>query len=186
MNLPAMLLPTYTHMLRALSQWLTKAAAEQPDGEADALLSAKLAPDMFPLSTQIRFACRQAHEGVSRLRQEPFGAALQTLVDEGRNADANPGTLADAQARIAEALAVVEAAAAADLAIDPAVPVAHDLPNGMTLDLTAGTYARDWALPQFYFHIMTAYAILRAQGIALGKADYAAHMMPYLRPSAAA
>jgi hypothetical protein len=43
-------------------------------------------------------------------------------------------------------------------------------------------YARDWTLSQFYFHIMSAYAILRNQGVGLGKADYVAHMFAYLRP----
>ena len=52
----------------------------------------------------------------------------------------------------------------------------------MVFDLTAEGYARDWALPQFYFHVMIAYAILRSQGVDLGKADYVAHMFPYLRP----
>lgn len=52
----------------------------------------------------------------------------------------------------------------------------------MVLKVTAERYARDWALPQFYFHVVTAYAILRAQGIELGKADYAAHMLAHLRP----
>jgi hypothetical protein len=41
---------------------------------------------------------------------------------------------------------------------------------------------RDWALSQFYFHLMAAYAILRAQGVALGKADYVAHLFPHIRP----
>lgn len=53
---------------------------------------------------------------------------------------------------------------------------------GMVFDLTAEQYARDWALPQFYFHVMIAYGILRAEGIDLGKADYIAHMFAYLRP----
>jgi len=52
----------------------------------------------------------------------------------------------------------------------------------MILDLTAGTFVRDWALSQFYFHLMAAYAILRAQGVALGKADYVAHLFPHIRP----
>ena len=52
----------------------------------------------------------------------------------------------------------------------------------MIFDLTAETYARDWTLPQFFFHLMTAYAILRARGVDLGKADYIAHMLQYLRP----
>ena len=60
--------------------------------------------------------------------------------------------------------------------------IAHALPNGMILDLTAEQYARDWALPQFYFHLMTAYAILRANGVDLGKADYVAHLFPTIRP----
>jgi len=51
----------------------------------------------------------------------------------------------------------------------------------MILDLTAGQYVRDWALPQFYFHVVTAYSIIRAQGIELGKADYASHMFAHLR-----
>ena len=45
----------------------------------------------------------------------------------------------------------------------------------------SGTLATG-ALPQFYFHVVTAYAILRAQGIELGKADYAAHMLSHMRP----
>jgi len=51
----------------------------------------------------------------------------------------------------------------------------------MVFDLTAEEYARDWAIGQFYFHVMTAYAILRAQGVALGKADYIPHLLPRLR-----
>jgi len=184
MTLSDFVVPTYVQMLGAVSQWLSKAEAQRPDGSADTLLAARLAPDMFPLATQIRFACVQAQEGLFRLLEQAFPPALQTLLDEGRNAGERPGTLADAQARIAETIAVVEAAAATGITIAPAAPIAHALPNGMILDLTAAHYARDWALPQFYFHVVTAYSILRAQGIALGKADYASHMFAYLRPTA--
>ena len=163
-------------MQGALSAWLAKAEAQRLDGGAEVLLDARLAPDMFPLATQIRFACVQAQEGVFRLQWRDFPPSLQALLDEGRNAGERPGTIADARARIAETVAVVETAAAEGIAIDPAAPIAHALPIGMTFDLTAEQYARDWALPQFYFHVMTAYAILRAQGIDLGKADYVAHM----------
>ena len=78
----------------------------------------------------------------------------------------------------------MEAIASDALVLDPATPIAHALPQGMVFDLTAEQYIRDWALPQFYFHVMTAYAILRAQGIQLGKADYVGHMFAYLRPGA--
>ena len=182
MTLPDLLVPTYVQMLGALSTWLAKAESQRPAGEADALAAARLAPDMFPLATQVRFACVQAQEGVFRLKQQEFPTSVQTLLDEGRNAGERPGAIADAQARIAQTLAVLEAAAAEAIAIDPATRVAHTLPIGMTFDLTAEQYARDWALPQFYFHVMTAYAILRAQGVELGKADYVSHMFAYLRP----
>lgn len=185
MMLPDMLHPTYVQMLGALSAWLTKAAAQRPGAEGDALLAARLAPDMFPLTTQVRFACRQAQEGVFRLQGRAFPASLQVLLDEGRNGSEAPGTMAAAQARIAETLAVVEAAAAEGIAVDPASSIAHELPIGMVLDVSAERYARDWALSQFYFHVVTAYAILRAQGIELGKADYAAHMLAHLRPPGA-
>ena len=180
-TLPGLLIPSYLQMLRALSNWLAKAEAQRPGG-ADALLSARLAPDMFPLATQVRFACVQAQEGVFRLQGQPFPKSLEALLDEGRNAGEHPGTIADAQARIEETLALVEAAAAAMPEVDPAAPIAHALPAGMIFDLTAEQYARDWALPQFYFHVMIAYAILRAEGVDLGKADYVAHMFAYLRP----
>lgn len=144
-------------------------------------MSARLAPDMFPLSTQIRFACVQAHEGLLRLQGQPFPASLQALLEEGRNAAEHPGSIAEAQARINETVAVVEAAASTPLEANPEKPIAHVLPSGMLFDFTAEQYVRDWALPQFYFHVI-AYSILRAEGLELGKADYAAHVFAYLRP----
>ena len=170
------------HLLTALSAWLTKAEEQLPDDEAEALLSARLAPDMFPLSTQIRFACVQAQEGVYRLKGEPFPASIQALLTEGRDAGERPGTLADARARIEETVALVRSSAAEPEDADPARPIEHDLPTGMIFDLTAEQYARDWALSQLYFHVVTAYAILRSGGVALGKADYLAHMFAHLRP----
>jgi hypothetical protein len=181
-KLPDLLSPTYVQMLGALSAWLAKAEAQLPGERAEALMAARLAPDMFPLATQVRFACVQALEGLFRLRGQPFPGAVAVLLDEGRNAVEQPGSVAEARARIAETLAVVEASAMAMPDVDPAMPIAHALPQGMVFDLDAEQYVRDWALPQFYFHLMTAYAILRSQGVALGKADYVAHMFAFLRP----
>lgn len=180
MTLGDLLIPTYVQMLTTMSGWLDKARAQLPD-EAEALLSARLAPDMFPLSTQVRFACAQAQEAVCRLMDQPFPAAIDALLDEGRNAAERPGSIAAAQARIGETVAMLRDLAPGALDTDPARPIAHALPTGMVFDLTAGQYARDWTLPQFYFHVMAAYAILRSRGVALGKADYAAHMFGYLR-----
>ena len=177
-----LLVPTYVQMLKALSGWLNKAQAQMPDDQAQALLSARLAPDMFPLSTQVRFACVQAQEGMFRLKGEAFPASIDVLLDEGRNAAERPGSLADAQARINETIALVESLASEEFDESPERPIAHALPMGMIFDLTAEQYARDWAIPQFYFHVMAAYAILRSEGVDLGKADYVAHMFAYLRP----
>ena len=181
MTLPDVLVPTYLAMLKALSAWLAKAEAQLPEGHAESLLLARLAPDMFPLATQVRFACVQAQEGVFRLQGREFPSSLEVMLNEGRNAAERPGTIADAQERIRETLALVESVDTTTLDVDPANPIAHALPNGMIFDLTAEQYVRDWALPQFTFHVVIAYTLLRAEGVGLGKADFVAHMVPYLR-----
>ena len=76
MSLTNLLVPTYTQMLRALSGWLKKSQEQIPQADAEALLSARLAPDMFPLSTQVRFACVQAQEAIFRLKGEAFQKSI--------------------------------------------------------------------------------------------------------------
>ncbi|WP_067737613.1 DUF1993 domain-containing protein [Novosphingobium naphthalenivorans] len=177
-----LLVPTYAQMLRALSGWLEKAQAQVSGAQAEALLSERLAPDMYPLATQIRFVCLQAQEAAFRLRGEALPETLGRLAEEGRNAGEQPGTLADAQARIAEALAWLEGVEPDGLDAGASAPLALELPGGLAFDMTGKEYVRDWALPQFYFHLITAYAILRSRNIELGKADYVPHMFAYLRP----
>ena len=182
MELTTLIVPTLTNMLGRLSDWLTKAQQQMPGEAGEALLSARLAPDMFPLATQVRFACVQAYEAMHRLKGEEFPAIVTELLDEGRNAGEAPGSIADAQARIAETLAMIEGFDTSGFDAEPQRMVAHQIPAGIIIDLTAEQYARDWALQQFNFHIMIAYAILRAQGVDLGKADYVAHLFPFIRP----
>ena len=177
-----LLVPTYRQMLGVLSGWLDKALEQVGEDNADALMAARLAPDMFPLATQVRFCCVQALEGISRPRNESLPPLTAELLEEGRGAGEKPGTLAEAKARIAGTLALLESVSASALDGDSDQPLAHELPNGMVLDLTLGQYARDWALPQFFFHVMTAYAILRSESVPLGKADYVAHLFPFIRP----
>jgi hypothetical protein len=116
------------------------------------------------------------------LRQECLPISVEALLADGRDSQAAARSIADAQARIAETVRIVEAAAVDMPDLAPDTAIAHRLPQGMIFDLTAAQYVRDWAIPQFYFHVMVAYAILRAEGIALGKADYVAHMFAFLRP----
>ncbi len=180
MQLTEQLIPAYKNMLTALSGWLNKAASENDN--PDDILSERLAPDMFPLSTQIRFVCVQAYEVVARLKGEPFPDVWHDLIDEGRKGGEAPGTLEGAQARIRETLDFLGALPTDALDSGAGLAIAHDLPTGMIFDMTGEQYARDWALPQFYFHLMTAYAILRQSGGDLGKADYVQHAFAYLRP----
>lgn len=182
MPLTELLVPSFAQMLRALSAWLDKAEQHAvATGEApDAPLSWRLIADMYPLGAQVRFCCVQAHEAVHRLRGEAMPASLDAIRDEGRDAGQHPGSMGAARARIAEALALLGSVAPGALD-DGDRPVSIDLPPGIAFDLTGAQYARDWALPQFYFHVAMAYAILRNRGVPLGKADYVPHMFAYLR-----
>ena len=191
MTLTDLLIPTYRHMLRTLRGLLDKAEAQLGAEKAGALLSARLAPDMFPLATQVRFACVQAQEAPLRLLGQSLDA-IQPVLDEGRNGGERPGTLDEARARIDEAVAFLDTLPPQALDQVPAdhppngETIALTLPMGLTFDLTREQFARDWALGQFYFHVMAAYAILRNSGVEIGKADYVPHMFAYIRQGASA
>lgn len=172
-SLTELLIPTYKQMLNHLSGWLDKAG-----DKASKLLDHRLAPDMHPLDSQVRFVCHQSKEAVCRLQGKEIPPLQSAELPE------TVGTVDDAKARIQEALTFLEALepnALDDLSISERT-ITLELPGGMTFDMTAAQFARDWALPQFYFHITVAYSILRNAGIELGKADYVPHMFVYLRP----
>lgn len=181
MSLTNLLVPTYTSMLNALAGWLDKAQQHLADADPQALLAARLAPDMFPLATQVWFTCRQAQEATYRLTGSAFPQSINDLLTQGLNAQTTPGSFADVRNAVADTLALLASLAPDALDMDPDAPLEHELPNGMIFDFTAGQYARDWALPQFYFHLMAAYAILRSQNVPLGKIDYIPHLLPCLR-----
>lgn len=182
MSLTNLLVPTYKQMLNGLSGWLAKAQQHLPEREAEALISARLAPDMYPLSSQVRFACFQAQEATFRLRAMPVPEAVEQVARQGQQGAAQPGSIADAQATVSGALAALDGLGPDALDAGATQPITLELPTGMIFDMTGEQYARDWALPQFYFHLVTAYAILRNHGLELGKADYVPHVFAYLRP----
>ena len=187
MHLTALLVPTISNQLRALSGWLQKAEAlatergESPDG----LLSLRLAPDMFPLTTQLRFLAFQAQEAVFRRRGEEVPDSLLQVRQEGRDGGERPGSWAEACARVREAADFLATVGPSELDGAADTPVAHALPTGMIFDMTGEQYVRDWALPQVAFHQLMTYAILRHAGVPLGKVDYVPHMFAYLRPGTA-
>jgi hypothetical protein len=181
MTLTDLLLPTYRNNLRMLLGLLDKAEAQLGADKAEALLAARLAPDMWPLAAQLRAAALQAQEGPRRLLGQPLDT-LDPLLNEARNAGDHPGTLADARARLDEALAFLDSLAPDALDQSPAdASMELSLPVGITFDLSREQFARDWALGQFTFHALAAYAILRMAGVAVGKADYVPHMFGYVR-----
>jgi hypothetical protein len=161
-----LLLTTYDNMLGSLDGWLAK-AADHPDG--DALLERRLVDDMFPLARQIRFVCNLPGEAMAAIASAGFSSS-----------DIDDTTLSAARERIAATRALLQGWRNTPFSADDA-PIEFSLANGMTFDLDTASYVRDWALPQFYFHLTSAYAILRAAGVPLGKADYVGFMFLYLR-----
>lgn len=168
--------PAYANGLRALSAQLDKALAWGADNGVGELqfIAARLAPDMFPLASQVRFSCLQAIQAPTRLGATGAPAFAEDAAD-----------FAGLQAQIAETLTWLDTVDATTIDADPGRAVGFDLPNGMAFDMTAMTYVRDWAQPQFYFHLVAAYGVLRHMGVPLGKADYVSYMMAYLRPGTA-
>ncbi|MCR2834435.1 DUF1993 domain-containing protein [Parerythrobacter lacustris] len=162
-------LATYQNMLGTLDHLVGKASEHE---KGVALLESRLAEDMYPLHTQIRFTIGQVIVALDRL------GALGLESDDSDIVD-----FTDARARIARTKALV---ANTDVASWPAsdATVEFDLPNGKAFEMQAHEYIRDWAMPQFYFHLMAAYAILRKEGLTIGKADYVPFMMKYLKSPA--
>jgi hypothetical protein len=168
--------PAWQNGLRALSGELSRARAwgeENGIGELQFAV-ARLAPDMFPLASQVRFTCVQALQPLVRLADAEVPEFAEDAVD-----------FAGMQEQIAATLAILDAVDPAALGTDLERTVSFPLPNGMIFDMRAFDYVRDWAQPQFAFHRTAAYAVLRHMGVPLGKADYVSYMMRYLRPGTA-
>lgn len=158
-------IPVYRRSLTTLSAMLTKAEAHV---SGDALLDAKLADDMHPLAVQLRFLANQPGEAIERLTDRAF-----TSRDDVET------TLASAKTVLAEMDTYLSGITEDEL-IDAETTIVVAIPNGMEFTMTAEQYVRDWSLPNFYFHLSTAYAILRHAGVPLGKADFVPHMTQYV------
>ena len=154
--------PVFVSMLTNMRAWLDKAAAE---GDPAALVEARLAEDMKPLTAQFQFASDSAKNAIARL----IGVEPPSMPDAET-------TFAELQARCDKTIAFVERVALTDFDGAENREVVIKFPNGMGYRFTGGDYLRRFALPNFYFHATTAYAILRARGVSLGKPDYLQHL----------
>ncbi len=154
--------PVFTRMLNNLSSMLTKAEhqAKTKGYDPAVLLSARLAPDMFPLARQVQIATDQAKGCVARLA----GRQVETIED-------TETTFADLQARIKKVLAIVESYKPEDFEGAETREITIKIPNA-EMKFTGVDFVNQWAMPNFYFHQTMAYAILRHNGIELGKKDF--------------
>ena len=156
--------PVFINGLAGMKAWLDKAAAEK--SEAD-FLEARLAPDMRPLTAQYQMASDSAKNAIARL----CGVAAPAMPD-------TEASFAELRERCDKTIAFVAAADEALLATSGEREVVLSFPNGMGYRFTGATYLTGFALPNFFFHVTTAYAILRAQGVSLGKPDFLQHLGP--------
>jgi len=159
--------------LQSLVDWMGKAEAKlsATSGGITALMAARMAPDMHPLPNQIVFACNQPHEFLAWCRGETYSAPDPTTLDWRA-----------LKGHIAETIAALDAAAGDGIATQPGKHI--DLMGQAHLDLSGPRYLDEWLLPNFYFHLVMAYALLRSQGVDVGKVDYMAHLAGEVRPNA--
>ena len=171
----SMAMDTFVPMLGTLSTLLDKGAEHmRANGiQPDTLVDAQLAPDMFPLAKQVQIACDQVKSAAARLTgQEP------------PKFEDNERTLDELKARIQRTLDYVKSVPASAYKGAEKRRVGFPLGNDFVLDMDSVQYLRDWAFPNFYFHVVTAYDILRNQGVQIGKQDYLAHAAYAIRPKA--
>ncbi|MCS3507045.1 MULTISPECIES: DUF1993 domain-containing protein [Achromobacter] len=155
--------PVIKQMLSALSDVLKKAEAHATAKNIDAAayLGARLYPDMFPLSRQVQIATDFARGITSRL--------TSTEVPSWPEGEA---TFADLQALIAKTLAHVGAFTPEQFAQSASLEIVLRPGTPKEKKLSGSAYLLHYGLPQFFFHVTTSYAILRHNGIEVGKRDY--------------
>ena len=154
--------PAFIRTLTQLSAILDKAEAYATAKKIDptVLVSARLYPDMFPMSRQVQIACDFAKGACARLA----GKDVPSWADEEK-------TIADLKARIAKTLDFVKAFKAADIDGSEGRDIKIKV-GGQELAFKGQEYLTYFVLPNFYFHAATAYANLRHSGLEIGKSDF--------------
>jgi len=161
MNLYDATVPIFTNSLRQLDRWLDKAVAyaDRRKFDPEILVQSRLAPDAYALVGQIQSACDTAKFTSARLG--------------GKKAPSHPDTettLAECRARIASVLGYLAEFKREEFVGAEERPCGANWMEGRTM--RGGDYLDQFALPNFHFHLTMAYAILRHNGVELGKPDY--------------
>ncbi len=162
--------PQFIKTLKNLNAFLDKASAyaDHKKFDMDVLLNARLAPDQFNFIRQVQITCDTAKLAASRLT----GKTAPTHED-------NEKTLTEVRARIQSVISYLETFKPEDFTNAHQAVISQPRWEGKTL--TGSDYVIHHVIPNFYFHTTTAYAILRHNGVDLGKKDYLG-AMPYKMP----
>lgn len=163
LSMSSAILPVCGTMLRNLSHCLDKAqkSAEARKFDPVVLTQSRLAPDMLPLSRQVIIACDAAKNGVARI------AGIEAPKFEDTET-----TLPELQVRIRTTLEFLASVPTDKLDGTEEREVTFPVGRDATRTLRAEAYLNHWMLPNFYFHVTMTYAILRHNGVDLGKSDY--------------
>ena len=156
-------IPVFKQMLGGLSQVLAKAEAHATAKNIDpnALLQARLSPDMFPLLRQVQVATDFAKSVSARLA----GVEVPKLDDSEQS-------FADMQARIATVLAFIEGLAPEKFDAAATREIVSQAGTPKEKRFSGTSYVFNYGLPHFFFHTTMAYALLRHNGVEVGKKDY--------------
>lgn len=154
--------PALRHMLLSLAAILDKAAAHADSKKIDpsVFITARLFPDMFPLSRQVQIATDQAKGCAARLA----GIDIPKFED-------NETTFAELQARIAKTIVFLDSVSAEQINGSESRDIVLQL-RETKREFKGQDYLFGWVLPNFYFHVTTAYNILRHLGVEIGKKDF--------------
>lgn len=156
-------IPVFRQLLGSLNELLGKAQAHCVDKSIDpnALLLARLFPDMFPLSRQVQIACDFARGVSARL------AGVQVPTNEDKEQ-----TFEDLRALIARTLAFLDGLTPSQFEASEEREIITRPGTPKEKKFTGQSYLLSYGLPQFFFHVTTTYALLRHNGLDVGKRDY--------------
>ena len=156
--------PVFVNSLTNMRGWLTKAAEENNES---ALMEARLAPDMRPFPAQYQMASDSAKNALARLT----GTESPSMPDTEKS-------FSELMERCDRTIEYLQSFDARSLDGSEDREVVIKFPNGMGYRFAGGQYLAGFALPNFFFHVTTAYAILRNAGVSLGKPDFLQHLGP--------